>query len=322
MSFHPGQHVGPYVIEALLGTGGMATVWRAWDGKHNQPVAIKIMSESVSDEKEIAARFLDEIRRHARLRHPNIVAVRDVFSVAGQPCMVMDLARGGSLAALLDRSPGRRLPFETALPLMKEVLAALDYAHRQGMVHRDVKPSNVLLDQTRTHAFLADFGIALAAGEKRRTRAGLSVGTSTYMSPEQIRATGAIDFRSDIYSVGCVLYETLTGRPPFVVDGPEGINENAARAAILGMHLRDKAVPPRRRVAAIPQHVSALILRSLEKEPAQRIPGCAEFSRLLCLPSGSENRDGRLHPPPARIVAVIVAVAALVAGVMFVFSGL
>lgn len=322
MTFRPGQHVGPYVIEGLLGSGGMASVWRAWDEKRSQQVAIKIMADPLSDEEQLAGRFMDEVKRHKRLSHPNIVALREVFSVAGQPCMVMDLARGGSLAALLDACPERRLPFERALPIMSDVLAALDHAHRQGMVHRDVKPSNVLLDGTRTHALLSDFGIALAAGEKRRTRAGLPVGTSAYMSPEQIRASREIDYRSDVYSAGCVLYEMLTGRPPFVAEGPQSVDDNAARAAVLAMHLRDTPLAPRRRAPSVPAHVSALILRALEKDAGRRIPGCAEFARLLAAPPERFARGTWRRPARVGAIAAIAAIVAVaVIGAMVVASG-
>lgn len=318
MSFRQGQRVGAYVIDRQLGEGGMASVWRARDEKRSEDVAIKIMSEPMQAESQLSARFMDEIRHHARLHHENIVAVRDVFCVAGRPCLVMDLAPGGSLGSLLQACPERRLPFDTALPLIDGVLAALDYAHRQGMVHRDVKPSNVLLDESRRHALLADFGIALAVGERRRTRAGQSVGTTAYMSPEQIRATGTIDYRSDVYSVGCVLYEMLTGRPPFVARAPECADEDAARAAVLAMHLQARAVAPRRLAPSIPRHVSELILRSLEKDPARRIPGCAEFARLL---SESPPAAARLPPwlrsPAGIAAAVALGAAALLWALVF-----
>ena len=304
MSLRPGQRVGPYVVEGQLGAGGMASVWRARDERNGEWVAIKIMVEMFDDDEQITARFIDEVRRHAQLHHPNIVAVRDVFSIGGKPCMVMDLAPGGSLAAALDAAPGRRLSFGAALPLIKDVLAALDYAHRKGIVHRDVKPSNILLDEQHQHAWLSDFGIALVIGEKRRTRAGVSVGTNAYMSPEQILAQ-AIDFRSDVYSIGCVLYETLTGQPPFVATstGPD-----TARAAVLAAHLRDEPVSPRRREASIPAHVSALIMQALEKDPARRVAGCAEFARRLEAPAP------RMELPRARLlmVASIVLVSAVV----------
>ncbi|WP_368622145.1 serine/threonine-protein kinase [Paraburkholderia sp. BR13444] len=324
MSFRQGQRVGPYVIERKLGAGGMASVWLAWDERRRQNVAVKVMADAIESESQIAARFLDEIRHHAVLRHPGIVAVRDVFNAGGQPCLVMDLAPGGSLATLLDERPGRRLPAAVALPLIGEVLDALDYAHRQGMVHRDVKPSNVLLDVSRQHALLSDFGIALATGERRRTRAGQSVGTTAYMSPEQIRATGTIDYRSDVYSVGCVLYELLTGRPPFVVEGgrdAKGDDDATARATVLGMHLNKKPVAPRERVREIPRHVSDLVMRALEKDPARRVPGCAEFRRLLFAPPGWRGHVRQWLRSPVAIAAVFVLAMAAVLGAMAMKSG-
>ncbi|ALL70956.1 serine/threonine protein kinase (plasmid) [Paraburkholderia caribensis MBA4] len=322
MSFRQGQRVGPYVIERKLGAGGMASVWLAHDGRRGQNVAIKVMAHAVEPQSQLAARFLDEIRHHTLLRHPGIVAVRDVFSVGGQPCFVMDLAPGGSLAALLEARGGRRLSVNEALPLIGEVLEALDYAHRQGMVHRDVKPSNVLLDASKQHALLSDFGIALAAGERRRTRAGLSVGTAAYMSPEQIRATGTIDFRSDVYSAGCVLYELLTGRPPFVAGraGASAADDATARAEVLGMHLTKQPVPPHRRVPAIPRNVSELIMRALEKDPARRVPGCAEFKRLLNAPAGWRTRVPEWLRSPIGIAATLAFAAAAVLGVMAVMG--
>ncbi|EDZ97365.1 serine/threonine protein kinase, partial [Burkholderia sp. H160] len=317
MSFRQGQRVGPYVIERKLGAGGMASVWLAWDERRRQNVAVKVMTDAIESEGQIAARFLDEIRHHAVLRHPNIVAVRDVFNAGGQPCLVMDLAPGGSLATLLDERPGRRLPAAVALPLIGEVLDALDYAHRQGMVHRDVKPSNVLLDASRQHALLSDFGIALAMGERRRTRVGQSVGTTAYMSPEQIRATGTIDYRSDVYSVGCVLYELLTGKPPFVVESGQNANgddDATARATVLAMHLNRKPVAPHDRVRAIPRHVSDLIMRALDKDPARRVPGCAEFRRLLFTPPGWRGQVRQWLRSPVAIAAVLVVAMAAVLG--------
>jgi serine/threonine protein kinase len=309
MSIRPGQRVGPYVVESLLGAGGMATVWRAWDERAGRHVAIKIMADQFADDEQITARFMDELRRHGQLHHPNIVEVRDVFSIGGKACMVMDLLPGDSLATALDASPGRRLAFGTALPLFKDMLAALDYAHRRGIVHRDVKPSNILLDASHQHAWLSDFGIALVAGERRRTRAGVRVGTNTYMSPEQIRAED-IDFRSDVYSVGCVMYETLTGQPPFVASEKD---EDTLQAAVLAAHLREQPVPPRRREASIPVNVSALIMRALAKDPAQRVPGCSEFARLLDAQPGRATLSTRTLLLAASVALVTVLIIGLVA---------
>lgn len=324
MSFRQGQRLGHYVIQRELGVGGMASVWLARDERRRQNVAIKVMADPGDCDSQLAARFLDEIRHHAVLRHPGIVAVRDVFSAGGLPCLVMDLAPGGSLSTLLDERPGRRLPVNVALQLIGEVLDALDYAHRQGMVHRDVKPSNVLLDAAKQHALLSDFGIALAVGERRRTRVGQSVGTTAYMSPEQIRATGTIDYRSDVYSVGCVLYELLTGRPPFVADRTPGVvgeHDATDRAAVLGMHLTRKPVAPRERVRAIPRHVNDLIMRALEKDPARRLPGCAEFRRLLFASVDRRSRIRQWLRSPVGIAAALMLAAAAVLGAMAVMSG-
>lgn len=308
MSLRVGQRVGPYVVESLLGAGGMATVWRAWDDRISQHVAIKIMADALANDAELTARFIDELRRHEQLHHPHIVAVRDVFSIGGKPCMVMDLIPGGSLAAVLETSPERRLSVDVARPLLLEVLDALDYAHRKGIVHRDVKPSNILLDAQHQHAWLSDFGIALTAGERRRTRVGVSVGTNAYMSPEQIRAE-KIDFRSDVYAMGCVLYETLTGRPPFVASA---IGDNAVRAAVLAAHLRDQPVAPRRRVASIPANVSELIMSALTKDPARRVAGCAEFARLLNAPARTSGWSVSRKVRIAALVALVVLLGVLV----------
>lgn len=310
MGLRSGQHIGAYVIDTLLGRGGMASVWRAWDKRRDEAVAIKIMADPLYAGGQFADRFIGEIRHHARLNHPHIVQVREVFSVAGQPCMVMDLAPGGSLASMIENSPQQRLPCAITLPLIIQVLDALDYAHRQSIVHRDVKPSNVLLDASRTHAYLSDFGIALAAGETRLTKMGVSVGTGAYMSPEQIIATGPIDHRSDVYSVGCVLYESLTGQPPFVVKGATGMRDDAARTALFEMHLYQQPVPPRQLVPEIPAHVSALVMRALEKDPARRIQGCAEFAAALKAPDG-DAVQGRPLSPAMRIAAAVLLLAVI-----------
>jgi serine/threonine protein kinase len=305
MSLHAGQRVGPYVVESLLGAGAMATVWRAWDERHAEHVAIKIMADGLAEDAQLMARFIDELRRHAKLHHPHIVAVRDVFSIGGQPCMVMDLVPGGSLEKVLDTSPGRRLSLEASRPLMLDVLSALDYAHRKGIVHRDVKPSNILLDAQHEHAWLSDFGIALTEGERRRTRVGVSVGTNAYMSPEQIRAE-TIDFRSDVYAMGCVMYETLTGQPPFVA---ATAGTDAVRAAVLAAHLNEQPVAPRHRDRAMAPQISKLIMRALEKNPERRVPGCAEFARLLNLPTPD---SGRTFSLTGRAAAILVGLAVLV----------
>lgn len=277
MSLEPGQRIRRYVLETVLARGGMGMVWRAFDTRVERRVALKVVLDGASQDAQIEARFRDEARRHARMHHPNIVPVIDVFDHEAHLCMVMELIDGQSLASLLQQAAGHRLDTTTAVAIMADVLGALDYAHRMGVVHRDVKPSNILLDaQGRAH--VADFGIALAVGEARRTRAGLVVGTSLYMSPEQIRTPRSIDHRTDVYSAGCVLYEMLTGRPPFVPP-PRAAGDFDFQVRLA--HVSQTPMPPRDRVGDIAPAVSALVLRALQKDPDRRISGCGEFMRLL-----------------------------------------
>lgn len=255
----------------------MGMVWRAWDLNRKEFVAIKVIASDLVVDPNFKYRFMDEVRRHARLNHPNIVPVLDVFELEGENCFVMQLIEGMSLADLLEQQEKHRLTPEEAIPIVEDILNALDYAHRQGIIHRDVKPSNVLLDKNR-RAHLIDFGIALAVGEKRRTRAGQILGTSFYMSPEQIVRPREIDHRSDVYSVGCVFYEMLTGRPPFLPDpNLKGDTDFVIKQA----HVSEVPLPPRQRVAAIPADLDRLIMWALEKDSAKRLPGCGEFLRLL-----------------------------------------
>src|SRR5262245_40126986 len=211
MSIRPGSRLNHYVIEELIAHGGMGSVWRARDTKQNQPVALKAVANDLIADPEFKIRIQDEARRHQRLQHPNIVPVPDVFAAEGETCIVMKLIEGSSLANMLENRPNKCLDLAEGTRIIKDVLRALDYAHRHGIVHRDVKPSNVLVDHTGW-VWLFDFGIAIAMGEQRRTRTGLTVGTPLYMSPEQITNPRNIDHRSDVYSVGCLFYELLTGR--------------------------------------------------------------------------------------------------------------
>src|SRR5688572_21647336 len=202
-----------YRIERELGVGGMATVHRAHDIRHDRDVAIKVLHPDLAAALG-AERFLAEIRTTAKLQHPHILPLLDSGGTEGAVFYVMPLVTGESLRQRLERE--RQLPIDDAIRLAREVASALDYAHRQGVVHRDIKPENILLQDGS--ALVADFGIALAvqsAGGQRMTQTGLSLGTPQYMSPEQAMGERTIDARSDIYSLAAMTYEMLTGEAPF-----------------------------------------------------------------------------------------------------------
>jgi eukaryotic-like serine/threonine-protein kinase len=317
MGLQNGQRIRHYVVQDRLGGGGMGVVWRAWDGKAGRAVAIKAVADKYINIAEFGQRFGDEVRRHARLRHPNIVPVLDAFRVGDSYCMVMELIEGCSLEQLIQEGPGGRLDVDRAKAIMAEVLGALNYAHTRGIWHRDVKPSNILLDK-EGHAHLADFGIALAIGEDRRTRTGEPVGTAAYMSPEQITNPKTLDFRTDVYSAGCMFYEMLTGRPPFSDAGGSGSD---ADFKLRSAHVHQAPVPPMQLVPSIPPRLNALILAALEKERDRRIPGCGAFLKRLNASDGATQSetvpprlDRRAAAWVAAAIAVIIAALAFVGG--------
>jgi len=261
---------GRYAFERELGRGGMAVVYLARDLKHGRRVAIKVLRP------EVAAavgpeRFLREIEIAAKLTHPHILPLYDSGEVAGFLHYVMPFVEGQSLRERLEED--RQLPVAEALRLACEVAEALDYAHAQGVVHRDIKPENILLE--RSHAIVADFGVARAVTESvghRLTETGRTVGTPAYMSPEQASAEEVIDGRSDLYALGCVLYEMLGGQPPFVAP--------SARA-VLARHMID-AVPSLTALRPdLPRHVSRAVTRALAKEKADRFPTLGDFAAAL-----------------------------------------
>ncbi|HSB54068.1 MAG TPA: serine/threonine-protein kinase, partial [Gemmatimonadales bacterium] len=201
-----------YLLEHTLGRGGMATVYLARDLRHGRNVAVKVMRPELATTAVAAGRFLREIHVAARLQHPHIIPMLDSGEARGQLWYAMPYIRGESLRDLLDRDPA--LPIGVAVELARQIALALDYAHREGIVHRDLKPENVLLSDGQ--ALIADFGLAkaLEAGGDRLTGNGVAVGTAGYMSPEQA-SSGDVDGRSDLYSLGCLLYEMLAGEAPF-----------------------------------------------------------------------------------------------------------
>ena len=261
---------GQYRIERKLGEGGMATVYLAEDLRHARKVAVKVVHPELAAVLG-AERFLSEIHVTAALQHPHILPLFDSGQADGQLYYVMPFVDGESLRGRLHRE--RQLPIDEAVRLTREVASALDYAHRKGVIHRDIKPENILVHDGQ--AVVADFGIAIAvtnAGGGRLTQTGLSLGTPQYMSPEQATGERDIDSRSDVYSLGAVTYEMLTGEAPFT--GP------TAQAIVAKVITSEppNLVPQRK---SIPQHVEDAVLKALEKMPADRFASAADFSRAL-----------------------------------------
>ena len=269
-----------YRIERELGQGGMATVYLAHDLKHERQVAIKVLRPELASALG-PERFLREIRTTANLRHPHILPLYDSGDAGGTLFYVMPFIEGESLRDRLNREG--RLPVEAAIRIAREVADALGYAHGRGIIHRDIKPENILLEGD--HAVVADFGIAravTAAGGGALTQTGLAVGTPTYMSPEQVLADSTLDGRSDLYSLGCVLFEMLTGEPPF------------AAATTQRTIARRLTEPPPVLAHSHPElapHLSNALERVLATEPADRPATAADFvASLIPWPISSETQ--------------------------------
>ena len=265
---------GRYAVKEEIGQGGMAVVYLAEDLKHHRKVALKILRP------ELAAiigaeRFLKEIEVTANLQHPNILPLYDSGDADSFLYYVMPLMEGETLREKLDRE--HQLQVEDAVEIARAVAAAVDYAHRHGVIHRDLKPSNILLHDGQ--ALVADFGIALAirkgAAETRLTETGLSVGTPHYMSPEQAAGDRELDGRSDLYSLGAVTYEMLVGEPPHV---------GKTAQAVVAKILSDTPAPIRRTRELIPVNVEAAVTKALARSPADRFGSLAEFAVALSNP--------------------------------------
>jgi TolB-like protein/Flp pilus assembly protein TadD len=265
-----------YTIERELGRGGMATVFLARDLKHDRLVALKVLHP------ELAAslgpeRFLREIKVAARLNHPYIVPLHDSGQAGNLLYYVMPYVDGESLRQRLGRE--RQLPVEDALQIARNVAAALDYAHRQGVVHRDIKPENVMLHEGE--ALVTDFGIAKAvsaAGGESLTQTGVAIGTPAYMSPEQAAGETEPDGRSDVYSLGCMLYEMLAGATPFT--GP-------TVQAVMARRFTETAPPLRTARPTVPEAVEQAVARALARVPADRFATASQLAQALAVPSGT-----------------------------------
>jgi serine/threonine-protein kinase len=261
---------GRYTVERELGAGGMATVYVAHDARHDRRVALKVLRPELAAVIG-AERFLAEIKTTANLQHPHILALFDSGQVNGTVFYVMPYVEGESLRDKLDRD--KQLPIDDALRIAREVADALEYAHQHGVIHRDIKPENILVQGG--HALVADFGIALAVantGSSRMTETGMSLGTPTYMSPEQAMGERTLDARTDVYALGCVTYEMLTGEAPFSGPTAQSIVAKVLTEKPAGIIIHRGKVTPA---------VEYAVLTALEKLPADRFASAAEFSKAL-----------------------------------------
>ncbi len=259
-----------YTIQRKIGSGGMASVYSAEDRKHDRQVAVKVLRPDLSATLG-PKRFLHEIRIAAQLNHPHILGLYDSGDADGFLYYVMPYVEGESLRVKIKRE--KQLSIDEAVVLTRQVASALDYAHEQGVIHRDIKPENILIH--RDVAVVADFGIALAvtaAGGKRMTATGMSLGTPAYMSPEQVQGEREIDGRSDVYSLACVLYEMLAGDPPFIASTPR---------AVLLKHVTDPAPPITTVRSNVPPAVAAAVAKALGKAPADRFASATAFGEAL-----------------------------------------
>jgi serine/threonine-protein kinase len=267
--------LGAYEVKRLIGHGAMGTVYLARHEALDRTAAVKVM-QAIGDDPVAVGRFNREGRAIALLRHPNIVTVYDYGEYEGTPYMIEEYVPGGSLAERLkEGKPSQAM----ALQLLRGMAAGLDYAHRKGIVHRDVKPLNVLMGQEDTPV-LADFGLAKVAQQPAMTASGVATGTPAYMAPEQISDVGEIGPATDIYALATVAYEMLTGRLPY---------ESDEVMRLLMAKVRDEPVPPTHRDPTLPRRVDSVLLRGLARKPAARWSTCSAMVEALA---------GILEPKP------------------------
>ena len=267
-----GTQVMGYRLERPIGEGGMASVWLATHPTLAKRAAVKVLDPLLTRQATLVERFLAEARIQVHLVHPNIVRVENVST---EPlAMVMEYVEGRPLSESIGRSAGP-VPLTGALPILRQVLSAIEYAHAQGVVHRDVKPANVILTPDGV-AKVMDFGIAKILTGGGSTRTGTSMGTPAYMAPEQIQGAKDVDARADIYALGVMLYEVVTGRRPFDSGEDEGSDFR-----LMSAQVNDAAPDPRTFCPDVPEAVAAVILKALEKDPSKRHPTVAALAEAL-----------------------------------------
>ncbi len=264
----PGQRLGKYEIVSEIGRGGMAVVYKAYDPSLQRHVALKVLSPRLMSDDQIIRRFEREATTAANLKHPNIVVIHDVGHAEGFQFLVMELLEGRTLREEI-KAIGA-LPVTRVVPIIAQVASALDYAHHRGLIHRDVKPSNIILGAD-DHATLSDFGLVRAMSGSRLTEVGSALGTLDYMPPEQLGGE-EIDRRADIYSLGVVVYESLTTQTPFTADTPY---------TLMRQVLYEPAPPLSRAIPQFSPAVDRVVAKALAKSPHDRFSTAGEFAMAL-----------------------------------------
>ena len=281
-----GRRLGNYDIVEEIGRGGMAVVYRAYQRSLNRHVAIKVLAPQLSFDQQFVERFQREARAAAKLQHPNIVVIHDVAHEQGIYFLVMELLEGRTLKKLIEEKGS--LAAERAARIVEQVASALDYAHQQGFVHRDIKPANIFVGK-EDHTTLADFGIAKAASETQHlTRTGMLIGTPEYMSPEQAEG-GTVDYRTDLYALGVVLYQMLAGRLPFQSTTPH---------ATLHAVIYEPPPPLRQLRPGLSPAVESVVMKSIAKKPTQRYQAGREMVTALTAALAGQTTGAVAIPPP------------------------
>jgi len=296
----PLTKIGRYNIKSELGRGGMATVYHAYDPRFERDVAIKVLPHAFLHDPQFRTRFEREAKMIALLEHPAIVPVYDFGEQDGQPYIVMRYMAGGSLADRLKQGP---VPLDETSRIITRLAPALDAAHARGIIHRDLKPGNILFDQYG-NAFLSDFGIARLAQQQGATITGTAIlGTPAYMSPEQVQGEKQIDARSDLYAMGVLIYQMLTGKQPYRADTP---------AKVMMMHILEPAPNILEDKADLPEACAPVIAKAMAKDPDDRFTTTAELAQALEAASNSEYQ--KIHLAAAQDDSTMVSGRTVIAG--------
>ena len=274
MNYEIGSRVGDYEVLEVLGSGGMGRVYKVRNVISDRVEAMKVVLPNLEGDAELADRFMREIKLQASLDHPNIAALHTALRVDNQLLMLMEYVEGVTIETVMRSG---RIPIDKAIDYTAQVLSALSYAHARGVVHRDLKPGNMIITPSGV-VKLMDFGIAKMAADRKLTQVGSTVGSLYYMSPEQIQGAADLDPRSDLYSLGISLYEMVTGARPFQGD---------SEYSIMAAHLETNPPPPIQLDPNLPPALSEIILMALEKDPAQRFQTADAFRAALLSVRGS-----------------------------------